>query len=380
MSSPSSPVISPLATHSSSLLLDPEPRHHESQHTEDDEEAEYERSSDGDTASQRSISLSSPPRSPRTSIHQPTASDSLDVAHADSSLTPVALVRQGLADANRESHTYTLDTDFSSEHDFHDDGDDRSSFMRRLDGPESPFSSVAPSLHGGNSDDDKENMVPVHQFSQITSASETRLGKKSPEAGAASVPEADNTEQELELDEGQDIVHPLPSATSRLSMSAGSRSSITSFVSPSSYPPPPRQSPDPRASIVSFASSSTTYSRKVRPESMLVTYTGPLVLGIALVDFNHLVGPKIQFSRGAIFDDEEISKILPFLALPDGAHLVSPMAVCWFSIEFTVTIDSGRLLLLPSGSVVPKPHHYFRYFVSVRLYWNGGRIDSVLLE
>ncbi|THG93871.1 hypothetical protein EW026_g7478 [Hermanssonia centrifuga] len=54
---------------------------------------------------------------------------------------------------------------------------------------------------------------------------------------------------------------------------------------------------------------------------MLVTHKGPLVLGIALVDFNHLVGPTIEFSRGDIFDDEEIAKILPFLALPDGAHL-----------------------------------------------------------
>lgn len=49
---------------------------------------------------------------------------------------------------------------------------------------------------------------------------------------------------------------------------------------------------------------------------------GPLVLGIALVDFNHIVGPKIEFYEGEIFEDEEIAKILPFLALPDGAHLV----------------------------------------------------------
>jgi hypothetical protein len=34
------------------------------------------------------------------------------------------------------------------------------------------------------------------------------------------------------------------------------------------------------------------------------------------------VGPKIEYSRGDIFDDEEVYKILPFLALPDGAHLV----------------------------------------------------------
>ncbi|EGO24143.1 hypothetical protein SERLADRAFT_362188 [Serpula lacrymans var. lacrymans S7.9] len=48
---------------------------------------------------------------------------------------------------------------------------------------------------------------------------------------------------------------------------------------------------------------------------------GPLVLGVALIDFNHLVGPKIEFYKGDIFEDEEVSKILPFLALPDGAHM-----------------------------------------------------------
>ncbi|KAF9242617.1 transport protein Avl9-domain-containing protein [Melanogaster broomeanus] len=48
---------------------------------------------------------------------------------------------------------------------------------------------------------------------------------------------------------------------------------------------------------------------------------GPLVLGIALVDFNHLVGPRIEFSQGDIFEDEEIAKMLPFLALPDGSHM-----------------------------------------------------------
>ena len=55
---------------------------------------------------------------------------------------------------------------------------------------------------------------------------------------------------------------------------------------------------------------------------VLTPLNGPLVLGIALVDFNHIVGPKIEFYEGEIFEDEEIAKILPFLALPDGAHLV----------------------------------------------------------
>jgi len=64
-------------------------------------------------------------------------------------------------------------------------------------------------------------------------------------------------------------------------------------------------------------------SKKAQRESMLLhPLTGPLILGIALVDFNHIVGPRIEFYEGEIFEDEEIAKILPFLALPDGAHLV----------------------------------------------------------
>ena len=67
----------------------------------------------------------------------------------------------------------------------------------------------------------------------------------------------------------------------------------------------------------------TAKSKKVQRESMLLyPLAGPLILGIALVDFNHIVGPRIEFHEGEIFEDEEIAKILPFLALPDGAHLV----------------------------------------------------------
>ncbi|KAG1742342.1 transport protein Avl9-domain-containing protein [Suillus paluster] len=85
------------------------------------------------------------------------------------------------------------------------------------------------------------------------------------------------------------------------------------------YPPTPSSG---ATDADSFTSAASSYSKKARPESMLLQPPeGPLVLGIALVDFNHLVGPKIEFSHGDIFQDEEIVKILPFLALPDGAHL-----------------------------------------------------------
>lgn len=85
------------------------------------------------------------------------------------------------------------------------------------------------------------------------------------------------------------------------------------------YPPTPSSG---ATDTDSFTSAASSYSKKARPESMLLQPPeGPLVLGIALVDFNHLVGPKIEFCHGDIFQDEEIVKILPFLALPDGAHM-----------------------------------------------------------
>ena len=98
----------------------------------------------------------------------------------------------------------------------------------------------------------------------------------------------------------------------------------SAFVGQSShiYPPTPVAVIEDTESIASFATGSST-TKKVERESVLLTPpNGPLILGIALVDFNHIVGPKIEFYEGEVFEDEEIAKILPFLALPDGAHLV----------------------------------------------------------
>lgn len=226
---PVTDVLSPTNSH---FLLNPEDD--ELHHSDDHHDIDFDRS-DGDTASQRSISLSSPAGSPRTSIHLDTSSHAAQQPE-DSGTTPVTLVRQNLVDNNRDSHTYTLDTDFSSEQDV--DGDDRSSFMRRLGDAESPISSAAPSLHEKETKSLEELEAPVE------------TGKKA--APVLSPP-----------------------------ASAGM-----------SYPPPPVQKPDPRESIASFASGSTTYSKKARPESMLVQHKGPLILGIALVDFNHLVCPS----------------------------------------------------------------------------------------
>ncbi|KAI0373648.1 hypothetical protein BV20DRAFT_962201 [Pilatotrama ljubarskyi] len=245
--------------------------------------------SDGDTASAKSIALSSPPRSPRNST-------GLAVAESNEpAITPVSLVRQSLSLAGLSKRD-TAETDASSEVDLDADGDDRSFFARKYEEGESPLSSVAPSVH-------------------------------EPEKVIASPP-------------------PMPSSLPP-SATLSSRPSSAGF----------RLKSDTE-SILSVGSASTSYSKKARPESLLVQPPkGALVLGIALVDFNHLVGPKIEFARGNILEDEEIVKILPFLALPDGAHLTtedysyfhlvptSPNPSTIFGISCNRQISSADLLV-----------------------------------
>ena len=137
----------------------------------------------------------------------------------------------------------------------------------------------------------------------------------------------------LEQDTQDDTLEPdLPSAyspdTSTIQQSQPVQSLTpaieSAFVGQSShmYPPTPVGVRGDTDSVASFATGSSS-SKKAERESMLLTPSdGLLVVGIALVDFNHIVGPKIEFYEGEIFEDEEIAKILPFLALPDGAHMV----------------------------------------------------------
>lgn len=158
-----------------------------------DVRAEYD--DDADTASQRSISLSSPAASNRNSKAEP--------------ISPL----------KRESHPYTISTDASSER------DDTSLWTRP-----SSVTSAAPSTFAADE--------------TVTNLSS--LGTKSPPPAVVS------------------------------------------------YPPPPLS-----AGMQSAASfeTSTSYSKKARPESMLVQPTkGPLVLGIALVDFNHQVRTQSTYS------------------------------------------------------------------------------------
>lgn len=59
----------------------------------------------------------------------------------------------------------------------------------------------------------------------------------------------------------------------------------------------------------------------------------PVILGIAVVDFNHLVGPQIEYTYPKeLQQDEDLVKSLPFLALPDGSHL-SDEDFCYFHLH-----------------------------------------------
>lgn len=212
----------------------------------DDDHLDEPHYSDGDTASARSIALSSPPRSPRDST-------SLGVLPPQEPIiTPVTLVRQSLSLATL-SKRHTTDTDTSSPAS-ELDGDDRSFFARKYEDGESPLSSIAPSMH---------------EFEKSLS---TPLPPSLP-----------------------------PSATFFVS----SPPSSASFPSKSD-----------RESVASFGSSSTSYSKKARPESLIVQPTkGPLVLGIALVDFNHVVR-----SLAVLFHHP----ILNIPAVLRTAHLAGP--------------------------------------------------------
>ena len=61
---------------------------------------------------------------------------------------------------------------------------------------------------------------------------------------------------------------------------------------------------------------------------MCVTF----VTQLSFTDPVDKVGPRIEYCKGALFADKELSAFLPFLALPDGAHLVS---------NFVIFINAG---------------------------------------
>jgi hypothetical protein len=156
----------------------------------------YNEEDDADTASQRSISLSSPQISPRNST--------LDDVTPQPSSSALASFTNPFY--KRVSHATTLDTDSYS-------GIDTSSLYTHEIGPHETPNTSAPSSIYEEDKDVRDSQLPT-------------------------------------------------------------------------YPPAPLH----RDSTVSLSSFASTSSRKARPESLIVAEEkGPLILGIALVDFNHLV-------------------------------------------------------------------------------------------
>lgn len=80
---------------------------------------------------------------------------------------------------------------------------------------------------------------------------------------------------------------------------------------------------DPLAPSTSHPGSSAASSSPVAHEDSRPT----TIYGVVLVGFNHTLGPVVDWSYPShLKTDEDIVKNLPFLALPDGAHLVSRLA------------------------------------------------------
>lgn len=94
----------------------------------------------------------------------------------------------------------------------------------------------------------------------------------------------------------------------------------------------PEQKPEP----VSIAPSTSSRSlqapvhRASHASSMSseegLSSTPTQIYGVVLVGFHHALGPVVEFSHPPdLKEDPDVQKSIPFLALPDGAHLVRPV-------------------------------------------------------
>jgi hypothetical protein len=122
-----------------------------------------------------------------------------------------------------------------------------------------------------DTDDEKDKRISKPYTLDTDASSEVEFEKASLYTRESEAPESPNTSA-------------APSIYSEHDMEEDKLSELPSVL-PVTYPPRPLSQADSE-SVASLASGS---SKKARPESMLVLPTTPLVLGIALVDFNHLV-------------------------------------------------------------------------------------------
>lgn len=80
----------------------------------------------------------------------------------------------------------------------------------------------------------------------------------------------------------------------------------------------------PLAPIPPATSFRPAFSASTRASTNIPTWRDlKLILGVAVVDFNHLQGPIVEWSHPASLktDHPDLVASLPFCALPDGSHL-----------------------------------------------------------
>ncbi|WVQ83691.1 hypothetical protein IAT38_005835 [Cryptococcus sp. DSM 104549] len=148
----------------------------------------------------------------------------------------------------------------------------------------------------------KRSPSPVFDFS-APPRSPIRASSSSPSAE----PDAETMLDNIDLDT-ESAVDPWKASETAPSAGSSSRFSEASMAS------------------VSAQRYSKTAASTPATEMMVGAGEVPIVLGVAVVDFNHLIGPTVEFAypptlQAAITDDEDLARLLPFLALPDGAHL-----------------------------------------------------------
>lgn len=193
------------------------------------------------------------------------------------------------------------------------------------------------------SNDEHEPQAPMSDLSNTSIRSEgNKVEADTPEASAPSEPHHQQQQQQQEQEDNATSSYPPTSGGTYVPRDAqsvmldtrkdpltGSGSLAPPFEvqasSSSSGTLTNAQDPSPPSSPVQGANDSRASSKRssvLQPQ--LAGLTAPDIYGVVLVDFDHALGPKVEWSSPSTLKEDHKSLIdeLPFLALPDGAHSV----------------------------------------------------------
>lgn len=86
------------------------------------------------------------------------------------------------------------------------------------------------------------------------------------------------------------------------------------------------------------------------PQEPLIS---PLVLGVAVVNFHHQVGPQVEWTHPeSLMEDTQLITDLPFYALPDGSNR-SDEDFCFFHVSSKFTRSDGAIFGVSCNRQVP---------------------------